>query len=308
MKEFFESELFVKIKNYTEYLLERFRNIREPGKPFIIKSFIAIVSLLAALSIGMMIIEGIKKTPEETTAPDEAETTTAQQIETTAVAENELKTNILFALDNEQNELKLLFLMSVDSEERESKIFFIDPTAACKVNEIDGDMNYHHTNGGASQLILAVSEYTGLEISRYLVGDDKAFTGMIKYMGDVEIDVKESISYTHDGLNYIIDEGKQVMTPDMLLKYFIYLCDDTEKNNESLRSLFAIFAKTLFDSGDSQQAQDNFSNIIGFFETNISALDFSENKVAAMKMAHDLMLRLKAYNSLAEFKGLIEEN
>lgn len=305
MKEFFESELFVKIKNYTEYLLERFRNIREPGRPFVIKMFICVVAFLATLSIGMMILEGIEKSPEETTVPLEAESTTVQQTEISAVSENELKTNLLFALDNEKDELTLLFVLSLDSEEKESKIFFIDPTAACRVNEIDGDMNYHHKNGGISQLVLAVSEYTGVEISRYLAGDDKAFTNLIRYIGDMEIDVKESVNYTHDGLSYIIDEGKQVMTPDMLLKYFIYLCSDTEKHNESIRSLLALFAKTLFDSGDSQQAQDNFGSVIGYFETNISALDFSENKVAAIKLAHDIMLRLKAYNSLAEFKGLV---
>ena len=72
-------------------------------------------------------------------------------------------------------------------------------------------------------------------------------------------------------------------------------------------SLFALFGKTLFDPGDSQKAQDNFGSVIGFFETNISALDFSGNKIAAMKVAHDLSMRLEAYNSLAEFRGPIEE-
>lgn len=307
MKEFFESELFEKIKSYSDYLVERFRNIKEPGKPFIIKAFIALITVLATLSIGMMIIEGVKKSPEETTAAPEEETTTLQQIETTAVTDKELKTNLLFGLDNEAGELQLLFLLAIDSEQEKSKILFIDPASVCKVNEIDGDMNYHHQNGGVSQLVLAVSEYTGLEVSRYLVGDDKAFTNLIRYMGDIEVDVKEAVSYNHDGLAYIIDEGKQVMTPDMLLKYFVYLCTDTQKNAEGLRSLFALFAKTLFDSEDSQQAQDNFGSVIGFFETNISALDFSENKTATMKMAHEIMLKMEAYNSLAEFRGPVEQ-
>lgn len=307
MKEFFDNELFDRVKSYAEYIADRFRNFKEPSKPFIIKAFIALISLLATLSIAMMIMEGMKKAPEETTVEIVEESTTVQQTTEEITTDKELKTNLLFGLDDEQGNLNLLFVLSVDSEEKESKLFFIDPESVCKINEVDGDMNYHHKNGGVNQLVLAVSEYTGVRVERYLVGDDKAFTNFIRYIGDVEIDVKESISYTHDGLSYIIDEGKQVMTPDMLLKYFIYLCTDTEAYNENLRSLFVIFAKTLFDSGDSQKAQDNFGSVIGYFETNISALDFSENKVAAIKLARDIAFRLKAYNSLAEFKGLVED-
>ena len=303
MKEFFESELFEDIRRFFNNISEKFGNIREPGKPLIIKLFVAVVLFLATLSTAMIILNAKENSVKETTTDPSLAITSTQQEAITMPERGQLQTNILFALDNEEGDVHLLFVMSLDSETEESKIFFLEPTAVCKVNEIEGSLVYHLKNGGASQLVLAVSEYTGLEIERYLVGDEKAFINLIRYMGDVEIDVKESISYTHNGLSYIIDEGVQVMTPDMLLKYVVYLCDDTVKYNETLRALFAQFAKTLFDCDSSQQAQDNFGSVIGYFETNISALDFSENKLAVMKLAHELTLKLKAYNSLAEFKG-----
>lgn len=307
MKEFFESELFEDIKLFFKGIEERISNISEPGKPFILKAFIAVVALLSTLSVAMIMLEVAQKPEEVTTDAFADVTTTTQVVETTEPTKKELQTSILFGLDDEEKNLHLLFVISLDSATEESKIFFLDKEAVCKVNEVEGSMDYHYKNGGVSQLVLAASQYTDISIDRYLVGDEKAFTSLIRYMGDLEINVQESISYTLAGLSYIIDKGKQVMTPDMLLKYFVYLCNNTEKYSENLKEIFALFASTLFDCEDSQQAQDNFGKVIGFFETNISALDFSENKLAAMKLSHELMLKLEAYNSLAEFKGLGQE-
>ena len=307
MIEFFESELFEDIKRFFRDAAERINNISEPGKPFIIKAFISVVAMLSTLSIAMIVLEVAQKPEEVTTDVFEEVSTAAQIIETTEPSKKELQASILFGLDDEQKNLHLLFVLSLDSGTGKAKIFYLDKQSVCKVNEIEGSMDYHYKNGGVSQLVLAASQYTGIEIDRYLVGDEKAFTNLIRYMGDLEIDVEESISYTLAGLSYIIDKGKQVMTPDMLLKYFVYLCNDTQKFNENLREIFSLFASTLFDCENSQKAQDNFGSVIGFFETNISALDFSENKLAAMKLSHELMLKLEAYNSLAEFNGYVVE-
>lgn len=307
MKEFFESELFEDIKRFFRSTAERINNISEPGKPFIIKAFLTVIGLLSTLSIAMVVLEVAQRPAETVTDVYADQTTTEAVVETTAPSEKELQASILFGLDDENKNLHLLFVMSLDSAEGKTKIFFLDKEAVCKVNEVEGSMDYHYKNGGVSQLVLAASQYTSISIDRYLVGDEKAFTNLIRYMGDLEIDVEESISYTLAGLSYIIDKGKQVMTPDMLLKYFVYLCNDTVRYNENIREIFALFASTLFDCEDSQQAQDNFGSVIGFFETNISALDFSENKLAAMKLSHELMLRLEAYNSLAEFNGYVQE-
>lgn len=307
MKEFFESELFKDIQRFFKDAAERIGNISEPGKPLIIKGFIAIIALLTALSLGMIVLESVQKEPEVTTTQAEGEVTTTTQPTTSLVIQKDLKTNILFCLDDENNKIHLLFLADVDSTTQKFKVFFIDPASVCKVNEIEGTMNYHLQTGGVTQLTEAVSVYTDTEVEKYLVGDEKAFVSLLKYMGDLEIQVDKSVSYSHAGLSYIIDKGRQVMTPDVLLKFFLYLSSDTNENSEKLKELCSLFASTLFDCEDSQQAQDNFGSVIGFFETNISAMDFSENKAAVMKLSHELMLNFEAYNTLVEFKGLVEE-
>lgn len=302
MREFFESEFFEDIRRLFEKISEKFRSIPEPSTGFVLKAFIAIVALLSALSVSVIMLEADENTVQQTTEAEAVSTTEAEAV--TMPVRGQLNVNILFGLDNEEEDgAHLLFVLSLDSETERSKIFFLEPSAVCKVNEIEGSLDYHLKNGGVSQLVLAVKEYMDIEIDRYLVGDEKAFVSLVKYMGDVEIDVKESISYNHNGLSYIIDKGVQVMTPDMLLKYLVYLCEDTVTYGETLRLIFTQFAKILFDRETSQQAQDNFGKVIGYFETNISALDFSENKLAVMKLAKELSLKLEAYNSLAEFKG-----
>ena len=302
MREFFESELFEDIRRIYNKIAEKFKRIPEPSPGFIIKGFILIIALLASASVAAIVLESEKNNPQQVTEAMQESTTEVQAI--TMPDSGELKSNILFGLDNVEEETHLLFVLSLDSEKQKAKIFFLEPTAVCKVNEIEGSLDEHLRNGGVSQLVLAVSEYMDMEISRYLVGDEKAFTSLVKFLGDIEINVEESISYNHNGLSYIIDKGAQVMTPDMLLKYLVYLCDDTVAYGEKLRLVFAQFATALFDKGDSQQAQDNFGKVIGYFETNISALDFSENKLPIISFAHELSLKLEVYNSLAEFKGL----
>lgn len=308
MKEFFDSELFKNIKRFFKDAAERIGNISEPGKPFIIKAFIAVIALLVALSLGMIVLDAFEDTPrEQTTTLEEGDTTTTAPVETTAMPVQHLQANILFCLDDENNNIHLLMLADVDTIGGKLKLLFIDPTSACQANEVVGNMNYHLKLGGVTQLAAAVSEYTGLTVDKYLVGDEKAFVSLMKYMGDLEVNVEKNISYSHDGLSYIIDKGRQIMTSDVLLKYMLYLCSNTTENADKIRELTALFSKTLFDCEDSQQAQDNFGSVIGFFETDISAMDFSENKFAVIKMSHALMLNLEAYNNLAEFKGIVTQ-
>lgn len=308
MKEFFDSELFKDMQRFFKNTAERIGNISEPGRPFIIKAFIAVIVLLAALSMVMIVLDAFEDRPQqESTTLAEGDTTTTAPVETTAMPVQHLKTNILFCLDDENNNIHLLMLTSVDTYSGKVKLLFIDPSSACQANEIVGNMNHHLKSGGVAQLALAVSEYTGVEVNKYLLGDEKAFVSLMKYMGDLEVNVEKSISYSHGGLSYIIDKGRQIMTSDVLLKYMLYLSNNTNECADKIRELSALFAKTLFDCESSQQAQDNFGSVIGFFETNISAMDFSENKFAVIKMSRELMLNLEAYNSLAEFKGLTPE-
>lgn len=308
MKEFFDSELFKNIQRFFKDAAERIGNISEPGKPFIIKAFVAVIALLAALSVGMIVLDAFEDKPqEESTTLAEDDSTTTAPVETTVMPVQNLRTSILFCLDDENNNLHLLMLCDVDTYTQKVKLLFIDPASACQANEIVGNMNHHLKSGGVAQLALAVSEYTGIEVNKYLLGDEKAFVSLMKYMGDLEVNVEKSISYSHGGLSYIIDKGRQIMTSDVLLKYMLYLSNNTNECAEDIKRLSTLFARTLFDCETSQQAQDNFGSVIGFFETNISAMDFSDNKFAVIKMSRGLTDNLEAYNSLAEFKGLVTE-
>lgn len=308
MKEFFDSELFNDIKNFFKEAIERIGNISEPGKPVILKAFIAAVALIASLSIGMIVLESVEKDSEVTTTLAEGEEiSSTTQATTEFLVEKELHTNILFCLDDENNNIHLLMLAEIDSTTHKLKAFFMDPASVCKANNSEGDMNYHLQTGGVTQLVAAVSQYTGVDVEKYLLGDEKAFVSLLKFIGDLEIEVEKSVSYDHAGLSYIIDKGRQVMTADVLLKYFLYLSDNSQEQTEKLRNVCSLFASKLFDCETSQEAQDNFGSVIGFFETNISAMDFSENKAAVMKLSHDLNFNFETYLTLVEFKGLAEE-
>lgn len=302
MKDFLTGPFLDKIKRIFNDITGKLSYIGNPNKNVIIKVFALAVGLIAMVSLVFIVLE-VKdgKQPTTSTTGDElTETGTSTTSTTQAEIDADLKANILFCLDNETNDIHMLFLLQLDSTEKKANAVFIDSTSICQANNELASMNDHFKKGGITQLMMAVEKYTGLSVDRYLLGDEKALTGFVRELGDVQVNVKEPISYSHDGLSYIIDDGEQIMTPDILLKYIIYLADNRMDNATSLYEIICTLARMLFDCEDAQTALDNFGSVIGYFETNISAMDFSENKEAVMGLARDVYNVLRPVNNVAE--------
>ncbi len=306
MDKFLSSELIENIKRLFSDIAGKLSYINNPGKNVLIKAFSALIAILAAISLIFVILEAGDDKPDETTTSDESMLSTSETSETSHEI-SELKSNILFCLKGTQNNIRLLFLLQLDNTAEKLNVIFLEPTSVCETNNMMGNMNFHIQKGGVTQLIMAVERYTSFDVNRYVVGDEKALTSFVRTVGDVEINVRESISYNHEGLSYIIDDGKQVMTPDSLLKYIIYLSDNREENMQSVCEFIAVFAQKLFDCNSSQTAQDNFDDVVGYFDTNISAMDFSENKAAVMELSHDFLSKLRPINNLSELQETTEQ-
>ena len=246
------------------------RNINVNMK-WVVILFAVFIMLIAAVSAGVVISEVREKETTLVVSGSEAESTTVF-----AEEESSLLCNILIAFTKEENEgLQLLCILNADEENGEIKMPFISPDERVDVSNYPGTMSEHLQSGGMAELLWAVGHYASISIERYIQCDEDGFTRIMKYTGETEFDIKEEISHSYNGINFIIEEGNQKLTADMMLKYFVYLCDTSEKSQNKIAELFSLVAKKLIPADSQDELNKNYSKIINNIKTDISAMDIT---------------------------------
>lgn len=299
MQDFFDNEYVQKAKELFEKVssLSIFR--KSPSTKFLVIAFCCVIGVLVLFSAVSVISEG-------GTDSDEDETTESgyTQVSSEVVLEQEeLETNCLFVLtDNDKEKIHSLVLVRLDSVNDSVRISFIDPDTRQNVGNHTGSMHRHLRNGGVSELVWAVTEKYNISVERYLMGDEPSFTKLMSKFGNIEINIDKSIKHEHNGVSFIIDKGVQTLTPDMMLKYYLYLSDTINRNQDKAVEAMVIYADHIFGIPDEikvelqenparleeyeMQMEEDFANMLGLFETDISALDYSRYK-NAMKSLYE---------------------
>ncbi len=252
---------------------------KSPDKKTVIIAFFVLLVVVGAVS-GILVASEIREA-EETTASEtqSGETTVA------AVAEvKEIQAKFLLVLGDAEK-ISLISLVGLDSVEQKVRVAFISPETVCYAGSKTATMQEHFRDGGITLLRDAVSSFADIEISKYILGDEDDFTSLIKGMGEFAVTVDERVEASHDGVSFIIDSGEQVLIPDMMLKYFLYLCDSQPRSYVKLANMMMLLGEKLFATDDEVVLEDNINLFISGFETDISALDFSEYKAAVKKLA-----------------------
>ncbi len=270
------------VKDFFFFLSEKIENIhflhRTPSKKVIIASFSVIIALLVLVSAVSVITD---KSKDKTEAVAGETTTEVTEQEYTADIAKEIDSNFLFALtNNDKTDVHSIIVVHLNSEEGKMQLTFVEPQINVSVNDMSGNMPFHLQTGGISQFLWAVSEHTGVGFNRYLIIDEEGFTGLMGMLGETEIEIPESISFNHDGISFIIDEGTQKLTADMMLKYCIYLGHTYSLNTERIAQVISHTLERLFTAETDEKLEDRFCDALGYFTTDISAIDFSEHKTA----------------------------
>ena len=271
-----------KIKEYFEKINSLSFLNRTPSKRFIITAFSVIVLLIGIFS-ALTVIDEKRDNDKETTGTEDSQTVVS------ALAEKdlqEIKGNFLFVLTQDGNDkIELLSVVRLDSENKKVSISFVNPDEMTSVNGLVGTMQEHLKNGGINELVWSVGELADISIERYVFGDEQNFIDFIKSLGDIEINISEKVSYTHRGIPIIIEEGVQKLSADIMLKYFVYLCEGYETAPEKLVEAMIIYGKKMFDSGDDSVLDGSFNKMIRQFATDISVVDFTNYRKAVKNLA-----------------------
>ncbi|MBQ3137389.1 MAG: LCP family protein [Clostridia bacterium] len=271
-----------KIKDFFEKINSLSFLNRTPSKKFIITAFIFIILIIGIFSAVTVISERGEDGTETTGNED-------TQAVASAVEEKdmqELKGNFLFALTRDGNEkIELLSLVRLDSENKKVSISFISPEEITSVNGFLGNMHEHLKNGGINELMWSVGELARISIEGYVIGDEQNFIDFIKSLGEIEINITDKVTYTHRGIPIIIEEGVQKLSADIMLKYFVYLCDNYETVTEKLVEAMIIYGKKMFDSTEDSVLDDSFGKMLRYFNTDISVVDFTNYRKAVKNLA-----------------------
>lgn len=236
--------------------------------------FSVAVFLLALLSLG--VIKSEKDKENETTASETV--TDAGFTENNESTDKAEAFNVLLAFTKDGNEgLQHLSVLHADPVSSQIKIKFIPVSSKITVNNYDGTMKSHLKSGGITELLWAVGEYENISIPYYIYCDEENFSSIMKSLGDTEITLDKQINHNYNGISFIIEKGTQSLTADMMLKYFVYLCDRESLSQTEVIKLFSVIGKKLLAFENPQNISDNFDKIINNINTNISAMDIANN-------------------------------
>lgn len=240
----------------------------------VISAFSALIVLLGAVSA--VTVKSEKSKSASTTASNETVNNTSDTLLSATTSENSsLLCNILLAFTREDNnDLKLLAVVSCNAKEEIIKIKYIPVNTHVEVNNYDGTMEEHLESGGITELLWAVGQYCKTSLERYLYCDEEDFCEIMKKLGEIEIEIEEEISHDYNGINFIIEKGKHNLTADMMLKYFVYLCDTSSE--EELTNLFSTVASKIISADTQDALNTNYSKIINNVQTDISAMDIAK--------------------------------
>ncbi|MCM1543918.1 MAG: LCP family protein [Ruminococcus sp.] len=250
-------------------------------KPVIAVIVIAVI-LLACVSILTIIKERTKDVDSQADTSVQDSLSSAEVLAYNSTSDEQqqyINKNILLIFTKDGNkELNLLTIMNIDSLSNQVSFKYVPISAGCYVNNVNGNMDTHLENGGIKELLWAVREYTKMNIDRYIKCDEKAFTDIMKALGDFELEINENINSSYNGISYIIEKGNHNFTADAMLKYFLYLCSYVSSDTERLTEIISKIAeKTIYASESEISTSKIFSGFVKYIDTDISAMDIAKH-------------------------------
>lgn len=283
------------IKDFFDRISDSY--IFNPSRKTITVAFCVLITVICIVSGAFIINE------RADTSATVAESTTDYTSGAVRTEEEEqLNANLMFALEGSEK-LELLGVMRLSSEEKTVKVSFISPETYCRFNNLSGTMNEHYANGGTTQLVWAVGELAGISIERFIIADYPSFKSLLNKIGDMNVVLEHEVVCGQDAASLIIEKGPQTLIPEMMTKYFGYLCSDVERYDYEIAKTMMSYGEKLFCTEDENDIEKNFSAVVSTFSTDISAQDFVSYKAALRDLADkNVLSQVTVVQSLSELK------
>lgn len=185
---------------------------------------------------------------------------------------------LLLCSDDDGERVHHAAVLTVDLEKNQTVIKTLDAKKNYSANGYSGTLSKQLAHGGMSQVVAAVESATEMNISRYVRATDTSFKGVVKIFGGVPCTVEKKITYSVDGVGYIIDKGTQTLTADMSYKYMYYLSQQNENKPEKMSDFLADMLAEFLTKENFSRVDSIYKKLVNILDTDISAYDFANQK------------------------------
>ena len=197
--------------------------------------------------------------------------------ENTVVYDGE-STFLVAVTSDDMKKIRFINLVDVDLGEKLIKVIPVDHSQ--KIKSQNKTYSKLLSESGIKTLVTAVEEQQNCTVSRYVLLTDSGYKSLYRAMGDITVKVREHIEYDTEDMFLELEKGENVLSPEKTYKYMKYLCETKKPyecsliNAEVIVSSFnAFMTPDKFLSADSR-----FSQVINYCDTDISIVDYTENK------------------------------
>ncbi len=188
---------------------------------------------------------------------------------------------ILFILDEPSDKYSKTFML-MRSIPKDKKIVFVGiPINTIAI--VDGaqqSMSSAYENGGASGAVNFANSIFGIEIDKYMKLDSNAFVKVCDILGGVTYPISEDIAgFEGDGSDQYLN-SEQI---EKLITYPLY--DDGEiERAYMVSSVFSAMINQTNGMRVSDNLDSSFNTIVNMTDTDITAVDYRNHKVAIKGM------------------------
>jgi anionic cell wall polymer biosynthesis LytR-Cps2A-Psr (LCP) family protein len=206
-------------------------------------------------------------TVEVSTLPQNEELTEAPTYEGTAVF-------FLCVTSDDKTAVRFINLISVDLFEKTIRVVPVD------ANKVLTDGQQTLANAVIKQsreyLITEAEKVLYTEIDRYVILTETSYKSVFNVFGDVDVFLEEEVAYDTEDMFLELKRGKNTLTPEKAYKYMKYVSSTysglkaAEKNADVIVAAFS----TFYTLENNANAENIFTKIINYCETDISIVDF----------------------------------
>ena len=175
-------------------------------------------------------------------------------------------------------ELRFINIINVNLAEKIIRIIPFDHTEKSET----GKSTYEKIilENGVKELLSVVENDQDIDIDRYLLFTDTGYKSVFRALGDVTVKVNRDVVYDTPDMFLELKRGANTIAPEKVFKYMKYICE-TENGYECSRLNAAVIVSSFeafYNIEKFNYADALFSKLINYCKTDISIVDYTENK------------------------------
>ncbi|MGN0571491.1 MAG: LCP family protein [Candidatus Fimenecus sp.] len=243
---------------------------QEKAKRFraFIVAFIAFILVLGSVSTLIFMkslnfdLQNLLKSPENSDTT--VETTTEAAVPVTVC-----DSAVLLICCDTDNHLTLLAVLRSDAAQNVCAVCALE-TNTSTTPTLDVSLQTVFEKNGMAGLKSAVSSAYGIQIDRYIKLTESNLKKVVSAVGDVSMEIPESIAYRGEDFSLFLDAGMQTLTGDLFVKYLRF----ADVNGRSQAT--AALAKTTLQSLNGNSREKQFNTLFNLSDTDFSIVDLTD--------------------------------